>query len=330
MKALVTGATGFVGAAVARRLLAAGHEVRALARAGSNRANLDGLDVEVVTGDLTETESLARAAMGCDALFHVAADYRLWAPDSDAMMRTNVDGSRNMVRAAADAGCGRIVYTSSVATLGLNADGEPADEDTAVSFDHMIGPYKQSKFRAEEAVMRLVREDGAPVVIVNPSAPVGPRDIRPTPTGRIIVDAASGRMPAFVDTGLNIVHVDDVADGHLAAFEHGAIGERYILGGENMTLGAILAEIARLSGRRPPRICLPHAALLPIAHAAEAWIRLRGRGEPFVTIDGLRMARKKMYFRSDKAAGRLGYAPRAAAEAFRDALAWFREKGYVS
>lgn len=330
MKALVTGATGFVGAAVARRLLAAGHEVRALARAGSNRANLDGLDIEVVTGDLTETESLARAAMGCDALFHVAADYRLWAPDFDAMMRTNVDGSRNMVRAAADAGCGRIVYTSSVATLGLNADGEPADEDTPVSFDHMIGPYKQSKFRAEEAVMRLVREDGAPVVIVNPSAPVGPRDIRPTPTGRIIVDAASGRMPAFVDTGLNIVHVDDVADGHLAAFERGAIGERYILGGENMTLGAILAEIARLSGRRPPRICLPHAALLPIAHAAEAWIRLRGRGEPFITIDGLRMARKKMYFRSDKAASRLGYAPRAAAEAFRDALAWFREKGYVT
>ena len=330
MKALVTGATGFVGAAVARRLLAAGHEVRALARAGSNRANLDGLDVEVVTGDLTERESLARAATGCDALFHVAADYRLWAPDPDAMMRTNVDGSRNMVRAAAEAGCGRIVYTSSVATLGLNANGEPADEDTPVSFDHMIGPYKQSKFRAEEAVMRLVRDDGAPVVIVNPAAPVGPRDIRPTPTGRIIVDAASGRMPAFVDTGLNIVHVDDVADGHLAAFEHGAIGERYILGGENMTLGAILAEIARLSGRRPPRICLPHAALLPIAYAAEAWIRLRGRGEPFVTIDGLRMARKKMYFRSDKAASRLGYAPRAAAEAFRDALAWFRDNGYVT
>ncbi len=330
MKALVTGATGFVGAAVARRLLAAGHEVRALARAGSNRANLDGLDVEVVTGDLTEGESLARAATGCDALFHVAADYRLWTPDPDAMMRTNVDGSRNMVRAAAEAGCGRIVYTSSVATLGLNANGEPADEDTPVSFDHMIGPYKQSKFRAEEAVMRLVRDDGAPVVIVNPAAPVGPRDIKPTPTGRMVVDAASGRMPAFVDTGLNIVHVEDVADGHLAAFEHGAIGERYILGGENMALSAILAEIARLSGRRPPRICLPHAALLPIAHAAEVWIRLRGRGEPFVTIDGLRMARKKMYFRSDKAAGRLGYAPRAAAEAFRDALERFREKGYVS
>ena len=330
MKALVTGATGFVGAAVARRLLAAGHEVRALARAASNRANLDGLDVEVVTGDLTDRESLARAARGCDALFHVAADYRLWVPDPDAMMRTNVDGSRNMVRAAADAGCGRIVYTSSVATLGLNPDGAPADEDTPVSFDHMIGPYKQSKFRAEEAVMRLVRDDGAPVVIVNPAAPVGPRDIKPTPTGRIVVDAAAGRMPAFVDTGLNIVHVEDVADGHLAAYQHGAIGERYILGGENMTLGAILAEIARLSGRRPPRICLPHAALLPIAHAAEAWIRLRGRGEPFVTIDGLRMARKKMYFRSDKAAARLGYAPRAAAEAFRDALEWFREKGYVS
>lgn len=330
MKALVTGATGFVGAAVARRLLGAGHEVRALVRAGSNRANLEGLEVEVVTGDLTERDSLARAARGCDALFHVAADYRLWTRDPDAMMRTNVDGSRDAVRAAAEAGCGRIVYTSSVATLGLNANGDPADEDTPVSFEHMIGPYKRSKFRAEEAVMRLVRDDGAPVVIVNPSAPVGPRDIKPTPTGRMIVNAASGRMPAFVDTGLNIVHVDDVADGHLAAFERGAIGERYVLGGENMALGAILAEIARLSGRRPPRIRLPHAALLPLALAAEAWTRLRGRGEPFVTVDGLRMARKKMYFRSDKAASRLGYAPRAAAEAFRDALAWFRDNGYVS
>jgi dihydroflavonol-4-reductase len=194
----------------------------------------------------------------------------------------------------------------------------------------MIGPYKQSKFLAEEAVMKLVRDDGAPVVVVNPSAPVGPGDIKPTPTGRMIVEAASGRMPAYVDTGLNMVHVDDVAAGHMAAFERGVIGERYILGGDNMTLGAILAEIAALCGRPAPRVRLPHGALLPLAYAAEAWTRLRGRGEPFITVDGLRMARKKMYFSSDKAAQRLGYAPRAATEGFRDAVAWFREKGYVS
>ncbi len=330
MKALVTGATGFVGAAVARRVLAAGHEVRALVRKSSNRANLDGLDLEVVTGDITDKASLADAVKGCDALFHVAADYRLWTPDPEVMMRTNVDGSRNAVRAAAEAGCRRIVYTSSVATLGLHGNGDPADEDTPVSFDHMIGAYKQSKFRAEEAVMRLVRDDGAPVVIVNPAAPVGPRDIKPTPTGRMIVDAACGRIPAYVDTGLNIVHVEDVADGHLAAFERGAIGERYILGGDNMALGDILAEIAVLCGRKPPRIRLPHGALLPVALAAEAWIRLRGSGEPFVTVDQLRMARKKMYFRSDKAAEHLDYTPRPAGEAFRDALAWFRENGYLS
>ena len=330
MKALVTGATGFVGAAVARRLLAAGHEVRALVRPAGDRGNLDGLDVELATGDLTEPASLTAAARGCGAVFHVAADYRLWTRDAAAMMRTNVEGSRHMVRAAMDAGCTRVVYTSSVATLGLNPDGVPADEDTPVSFDHMIGPYKQSKFLAEEAVMKLVRDDGAPVVVVNPSAPVGPRDIKPTPTGRMIVEAASGRMPAYVDTGLNMVHVDDVAAGHMAAFERGVIGERYILGGDNMTLGAILAEIAALCGRPAPRVRLPHGALLPLAYAAEAWTRLRGRGEPFVTVDGLRMARKKMYFSSDKAAQRLGYAPRAATEGFRDAVAWFREKGYVS
>ena len=326
----MTGATGFVGAAVARRLLSGGHQVRVLVRPNSDRGNLDGLDVEVVTGDLTDPASLARAATGCDALFHVAADYRLWTRDPAAMMRTNVEGSRDMVRAAAEAGCTRIVYTSSVATLGLNGNGDPADEDTPVAFEHMIGPYKQSKFRAEEAVMRLVRDEGAPVVIVNPSTPVGPRDIKPTPTGRMIVEAASGRMPAYVDTGLNIVHVDDVAEGHMAAFERGEVGERYILGGDNMALSAILAEIAAICGRRAPTVRLPVAALMPLACAAEAWTRIRGRGEPFVTIDGLRMARKKMYFSSARAARHLGYTPRDAGEAFRDAVAWFREKGYVN
>ncbi len=329
MKALVTGATGFVGAAVARCLLAGGHQVRALVRAGAARGNLTGLDIEAVTGDLTDRPSLDRAVRGCDALFHVAADYRLWTRDPASMMRTNVDGSRHMVQAACQAGCARIVYTSSVATLGIDPTEAPADEETPVSFDDMIGPYKQSKFLAEEAVRRLVLEDGAPVVIVNPSTPVGPGDIKPTPTGRMIVEAASGRMPAFVDTGLNIAHVDDVAAGHLGAFEHGVIGERYILGGDDMSLGAILAEIAVLRGRNPPRIRLPHGALMPLAYAAEAWIRIKGKGEPFATVDGLRMARKKMYFSSGKARGRLGYAPRGAGEALRDAVAWFVEKGYL-
>lgn len=341
-KALVTGATGFVGAAVARALIAEGSAVRVLVRRQSlssgrpsagpvgPRTNLEGLAVEVVEGDLTDVDSLARAARGCDAVFHVAADYRLWTRDPAAMFRTNVEGSRAMIEAAQAAGVGRIVYTSSVAVLGIPKGGS-GDETTPVSFADMIGPYKQSKFRAEEEVRRLIVEKGAPVVIVNPSTPIGPGDVKPTPTGRMIVEAASGRMPAFVETGLNVAHVDDVAAGHLLAFRRGRIGERYVLGGENMELRAILAEIARLTGRRAPTIGIPHGAIMPIAVLAEAWARLvPGAGEPFVTLDGIKMARKKMFFSSAKAVRELGYAPRPAAEALKDAVAWFRAKGYCA
>lgn len=329
MKALVSGATGFVGSAVAHALLGAGHTVRALVRPASDRRNLEGLAVDVAVGDLADMESLRAACTGCDALFHVAADYRLWTRDPQAMMASNVDGTRNILRAAMDARVSRIVYTSSVATLGGRPDGQPADERTSATLEDMIGPYKRSKFLAEEAVRAMVVAEGAPVVIVNPSAPIGPRDIKPTPTGRMIVEAAAGRMPAYVDTGLNVVHVDDVAAGHLAAFERGRIGERYILGGENLTLRQILVAIARLTGRRAPLFRVPHGLVLPVALLAETWTRWTGGDEPFATVDGVRMARKAMFFRCDKAVGELGYAPRPAVEALSDAIRWFRANGYL-
>lgn len=327
MTILVTGGTGFVGSAVIRGLLARGLAVRALARPKGDRRNLQGLDIEIAEGDLTDAASLKRAAAGCAGLFHVAADYRLWVPDPDAMMAANIQGSRDVIRAAAEAGATRIVYTSSVATLGIPKDGTPGREDTPVSLADMIGPYKRSKFLAEEEVKRLVREEKAPIVIVNPSTPVGPRDIKPTPTGRMIVEAASGKMPAYVDTGLNIVDVDDVAGGHLLAWDKGLVGERYVLGGDDMTLGAILAEIARIAGRAAPKVCIPHAVVLPIAHVAELWARAFG-GEPFATVDGVNMARKRMFFSSDKARQVLGYSPRPAAEALARAIEWFKANGY--
>ncbi|MBV9523231.1 MAG: NAD-dependent epimerase/dehydratase family protein [Alphaproteobacteria bacterium] len=325
--ALVTGASGFVGSAVARRLIAAGFAVRALLRASSDRRNLEGLAISAHTGSLEDASGMGAALAGCSHLFHVAADYRLWVPDPERMFRVNVEGTRHLMEAALAAGVERIVYTSSVATLGLRTDGNPADEATPSGIADMIGPYKQSKFRAEEVVKRLIIERQLPAVIVNPSTPVGPRDIKPTPTGRMILEAASGRMPAFVDTGLNLVHVDDVAHGHLLAAEKGRVGERYILGGENLSLAAILAMVAALAGRKPPRLRLPIGPLMPVAMAAEALARLTGK-EPFVTRDGLRMARKRMYFSSAKAESELGYAPRAAREGVADAIAWFCEMGY--
>ncbi|MGE4220593.1 MAG: hopanoid-associated sugar epimerase [Alphaproteobacteria bacterium] len=329
MTILLTGATGFVGAAVLRKLVAAGEAVRALTRPGSDRRNLAGIECEVVEGDLTDPASLRRAVAGCAGLMHVAADYRLWVPDPRVLYRANVDGTRDLLRAAAEAGIGRIVYTSSVATLGLHADGTPADEATPVALADMIGDYKRSKFLAEAEVGRLIAEEGVPAVVVNPSAPIGPRDVKPTPTGRLIVEAATGRIPAFVDTGLNVVHVDDVADGHMRAYAAGIVGERYILGGDDMTLRGILTQVATLVGRQPPRVRLPRLPLYPVAFVAEAVARLTGRGEPLVTVDGLRMSRKLMYFKSDKARRELGYAPRPAADAIRDAIGWFRENGYL-
>ncbi len=328
MKVLVTGATGFVGSAVVRRLLARGDDVCVLVRSASRRGNLEGLGVEVVTGDLLQPESLIKPTKGIDALFHVAADYRLWTRDPAAMFRANVDGSVAILRAAAEAGAKRMVYTSSVATLGINKDGTPANENTPVSYADMIGPYKQSKFKAEEAVSTLVRDENLPIVIVNPSTPIGPRDIKPTPTGKIIVDAAAGKMPAFVDTGLNVAHVDDVANGHLLAFDKGEIGERYILGGQDMTLEEILAEVARLTGRKAPTVKLPHNLIMPIAYISEAWTRLTGGDEPAVVPDGVRMAKKKMFFNCTKAKAKLDYVPRPAKEALADAVEWFREKQY--
>jgi len=327
MKTLITGASGFVGSAVLRQLLAAGHDVRALLRPGSDRRNLQDLPVEIVTGDLVDPDSLRRALSGCSYVFHVAADYRLWVPDPERIYRTNVEGTRRLIQSALEAGVSRIVYTSSVATLGLRPDRGAADEETPVALEHMVGHYKRSKFLAEQAVLELVRDLGAPVVIVNPSAPVGPRDIKPTPTGRIILDTLRRRMPAYVDTGLNIVHVDDVAAGHLLAFERGSIGERYILGGENLSLRAILAEIAEIGGVPAPRFRLPHAAVFPVAWAAERFAAVTG-GEPFATVDGVKMARKFMYFSSDKASRTLHYRPRPAREGLHAAVAWFRQAGY--
>jgi dihydroflavonol-4-reductase len=324
---LVTGATGFVGAAVARALLREEHKVRVLARPNGDRRNLAGLDVEIAEGALEDAASLARAIAGCHYLFHVAADYRLWVPDAAAMFRANVDGTRELMSAALAAGIERVVYTSSVATIGIVKDGV-ADEATPSGEDDMIGPYKRSKFLAERAVDELIAERALPAVIVNPSTPVGPGDVKPTPTGRIIVEAAKGRMPGYVDTGLNLVHVDDVAAGQLLAAERGRIGERYILGGENLSLAEILATVARAAGRRPPALKIPYAVVLPIAAGAEMIARITGR-EPFTTLDGVRMSRKKMYFSSAKAARDLGYAPRPAREAIADAVAWFAANGYL-
>ena len=325
---LVTGATGFVGSAVTRQLLARGDAVRVLSRAESDQTNIRDLDVEVVEGDLLKPETLRDAVEGCDGVFHVAADYRLWVRNPEPMFRANVDGARAIVDAAVSAGVERIVYTSSVAVLG-NVPGKAADEETPVTYTDMIGPYKQSKFRAEEAVRQLIEEKGAPVVIVNPSTPIGPRDVKPTPTGRVIVEAASGKMPAYVDTGLNVVHVDDVAAGHLLAFDNGSVGERYILGGDDMPLADILAIVARQTRRRPPSIKIPHGAIMPIAYLAEAWTRMMGEDEPFVTVEGVRMARKKMFFSSAKAERELGYTHRPADQALNDAVTWFRDNGYL-
>jgi dihydroflavonol-4-reductase len=324
---LVTGATGFVGSAVARALVREGLPVRVLARPDGDRRNLAGLAVQIVEGALEDAAAVAQAVAGCRYVFHVAADYRLWVPDPAAMFRANVAGTRSLMLAALAAGVERVVDTSSVAVLGLVPDGI-ADETTPARYGDMIGPYKQSKFQAEEVVRGLVAERGLKAVIVNPSTPIGPRDIKPTPSGRMIVEAARGNMPGFVDTGLNIVHVDDVAEGHLRAAEHGRIGERYILGAENLTLAEILAAVARHVGRKAPRLRIPYMVAFPAACGAEWAARLSGR-EPFATRDGVRLSRKKMYFSTAKAVCELGYAPRPAAAAIADAVAWFAANGYL-
>jgi len=298
-----------------------------MVRPESERRNLEGLSVEIVEGDLQDKASLEQAVKDCNAVFHVAADYRLWIPDPDNMYRTNVTGTRDLMLASVEAGVEKIVYTSSVAVLGLNNDRTPANEETPMTIGELIGHYKRSKYLAEKEVIRLVEENQLPAVIVNPSTPLGPRDIKPTPTGGIVVDTLNNRMPAYVDTGLNVTHVDDVAEGHLLAFEKGIIGERYILGGENLSLQTILGIICDLSGKKPPMIKLPHNLILPIAWCMERWADI-SKKEPRATVDEIRMSRKHMYFSSDKAVKELGYQFRPAKEAINDAIEWFIKNGY--
>ncbi len=330
MRALVTGATGFVGSAVVRAALRDGMAVTALVRADSDTAALSGLDIDYASGTLGERDALTTAMSGCDAVFHVAADYRLWARRPDELYANNVEGTRHVLQAAGEAGVERVVYTSSVATLGLPGDGMPGDEDTPVALADMIGHYKRSKFLAEDVAREFAADaDYAPdIVIVNPSAPIGPRDHKPTPTGRMVLDAAAGRMPAFVDTGLNVAHVDDVARGHIQAFHHGESGRRYVLGGTDMTLADILGLIAELTDRPPPKVKLPHALVMPVAHAAETFARISGKA-PFVTVDGVKLARKRMFFSHARATHELGYESRGARDALADAIAWYFAHRYL-
>jgi dihydroflavonol-4-reductase len=325
---LVTGVSGFLGSAVARAFAAAGHPVRGVARASSDRTNLADFPGELVGADLRDAAAVTRAMAGAGALVHVAADYRLWARDPEEIVRNNEGTTRIVMDAALAAGVERVVYTSSVATLLPDPDGA-ADETRAATPATVVGAYKRSKVVAERLVERLIAERGLPAVIVNPSTPIGPRDVKPTPTGRIIVEAASGRMPAFVDSGLNLVHVDDVARGHVLAFERGRVGDRYILGGEDVALGAMLAEVARLVGRKPPTVALPRAPLYPLAWANEQLAKVTGK-EPFLTLDGLRMSKHHMFYSSAKAARELGYRARDYREALADAVAWFRAHGMVA
>ena len=324
---MLTGGTGFLGSAIALALHAAGHPVRALVRPGTPRDAMAGVPASFIPGDLTDPASIAEAMRGCGAVIHCAADYRIFVPDPGRMWAVNVAGTEAVMRAALAEGCRRVVHVSSVATLKPHRDGSPATEADAAMPAEAIGPYKRSKTEAERLVERLVAEAGLPAVIVNPSTPIGPRDRRPTPTGRIILEAARGRLPAYVDTGLNLVHVDDVAASCVAALTRGAVGERHILGGQDVPLGDLLHRIAATFGRRKP-VRLPRAPLWPAALASEGWARVSGR-EPMLTLDGLRMAARPMYFSSARAERVLGHRARPWREAVADAISWFRENGML-
>jgi dihydroflavonol-4-reductase len=325
---LVTGGTGFVGAAVVRALIAAGRPVRVLARTGSDCRALRGLPVELATGDLTDAGSLRPALRGCRRLFHVAALYSLWVRDRRRFYTVNVEGTRAVLQAAAAAGVQRVVYTSTVGALGIPADGTPGTEDTPVCLADMAGDYKRSKFLAEEVARDFARQ-GLDLVIVNPSTPVGPGDVKPTPTGQMIVDFLRGRMWAYLDTGLNLVDVDDVAAGHLLAAERGKAGARYILGGRNMSLHEIFETLGRIAGIRPPRMKLTAGLVLPLACCAE-WVadRLTGR-PPRVAVDAVRMAKKRMFFDPGKAVRELGLPQSSVEGALTRAVEWFRAQGYA-
>ena len=327
-RSLVTGGTGFVGANLVRELLADGDRVRVLARPGGDRRALDGCEVEIVEGDLLDADSVRRAVAGMERVYHVAADYRLWCPDPAALFRANVDGTRHVLGAARAAGAARIVYTSTVGALGIPKDGRPGDETTPVSLADMVGPYKASKFVAEE-VAREFAARGAPVVIVNPSAPVGPWDVKPTPTGQMIVDFLRGKMVASLDTGLNIAHVRDVARGHILAAERGRVGERYVLGHANLSLLEIFRALARLTGLPAPRFRVPYALAWLAAAGMEGVARLTG-GAPAVPLTAVRMARKRMFFSADKAVRELGLPQTPAEQALGDAVEWFLAHGYAA
>lgn len=320
---LVTGATGFIGWHVAKRLLERGHTVRALVRPTSR---IRELDVEVVSGDLRDSGSLERAVRGCGLVFHIAADYRLWAKDPAELYRSNVEGTRNLLHAAQQAGVERVVYTSTVGCIGIRKD-RPGSEDVEVRLEQMTGAYKRSKFQAEQVAMEFA-QSGFPVVIVNPTAPMGDHDFKPTPTGKIVVDYLKGAMPAFVDTGLNLVDVEDTAEGHLLAAERGQPGQRYILGCENLTLKQILERLARISEGKAPRWRIPY----PVAYAAglvsTGWANLTGQ-EPRAPLDAVKMAKVKMFVSSDKAKRDLGFNPQPVDGALKRAVDWFRENGYV-
>ena len=326
-KTLVTGGSGFVGRAVVMELLAAGREVRVLARR-LDPPTLEGLPVEVVLGDLRDPASLAAAIKGCDRLFHVAADYRLWVPDPEVMYAVNVQGTRDLLAAAAAAGVSRVVYTSTVGTLGNPSDGTPGTEDTPVSLDDMVGHYKRSKFLAEQVVLEFAHK-GLEVVLVHPSAPVGPWDSRPTPTGQMILDYLRGRMPAYLETGLNLIHVRDVARGHLLAEEKGRRGEKYILGNQNLSLSEIFQMLAEITGIPAPRMRLPYWPILALAYANEFWASYLTKKPPRMPLTAVQMAKKFMFFDSSKAVRELGLPQTPVRQALKDAVAWFREHGYA-
>ncbi len=324
-KTLVTGGTGFIGRAVVMELLAAGREVRVLAR---NPEALADLKVEVARGDLVDPASLASAARGCDRVFHVAADYRLWVPDPEAMYAANVQGTKDLMAAAAEAGVTRVVYTSTVGALGNPGDGTSGTEETPVTLDDMVGHYKRSKFMAEQVVLEFARQ-GLPVVLVHPSAPVGPGDSRPTPTGQIIVDYLRGRMPAYLETGLNLVHVRDVAMGHLLAEEKGRLGEKYILGNQNLSLSEIFRMLAEITGIPAPKVRLPYWPILALSYLDEFWATHMSGKPPRMPVAGVKMAKKFMYFDSSKAIQELGLPQTPVRQALGEAVAWFKEHRYA-
>src|SRR5882724_902160 len=328
MLAFLTGATGFVGSHVARALVAQGADLRLLVRSGSDLRNIRELQAERVVGDLRDAASLKKAVAGCEVVFHVAADYRLWVRDPEQMYRSNVDGTKAILEAARENKVRRVVYTSSVATMGFQSNGHLANEDSPVSLANMIGPYKRSKFMAEEIAIQAGKS-GMDVVVVNPTTPVGDRDLKPTPTGRIVVDFLKKKFPAYVDTGLNLVDVAECARGHVAALEKGRSGERYILGGENLTLKQILDKLAAITGLPSPKIRVPYVVALATGVVDQVVTGHLRKREPRATIDAVRMGRKKMFVSSGKAEKELGWKTVPVQGALQRAAEWFRTNGYV-